>query len=38
MEVRLDGKRAFVTAGAAGMGRATVLALASAGAEVLAVC
>lgn len=34
MDVTLDGRRAFVTAGGAGMGRATVLALRAAGADV----
>lgn len=34
MEISLTGKRAFVTAGGAGMGRATVLALHAVGAEV----
>ncbi len=34
MEISLEGKRAFVTAGGAGMGRATVLAMHGLGAEV----
>ena len=34
MEVSLEGKRAFITAGAAGMGRATALAMDAVGAEV----
>ncbi len=34
MDISLDGSRAFVTAGGAGMGRATVLAMHEAGAEV----
>ena len=34
MQVSVEGKRAFVSAGGAGMGRATCLALADAGAEV----
>lgn len=34
MQVSVEGKRAFVSAGGAGMGRATCLALAEAGAEV----
>ncbi len=34
MELRLDGKRAFVSAGAVGIGRATCLALRTAGATV----
>lgn len=34
MKIELNGKRVFVTAGGAGLGRATVLAMASLGAEV----
>lgn len=34
MEISLEGKRAFVTAGGAGMGRATVLAMQAVGAKV----
>ena len=34
MQISLDGKRAFITAGGAGMGRATALALDAIGAEV----
>ena len=34
MQVSLDGTRAFITAGGAGMGRATALAMLDAGAEV----
>jgi NAD(P)-dependent dehydrogenase (short-subunit alcohol dehydrogenase family) len=35
MKVELDGKRVFITAGGAGMGRATAIAMAALGAEVL---
>ena len=34
MQIELNGKRVFITAGGAGMGRATVLAMANLGAEV----
>lgn len=34
MDLSLDGKRAFITAGGAGMGRATALAMLDAGADV----
>ena len=34
MQISLDGKRAFITAGGAGMGRATAVAMYALGAEV----
>ena len=36
MNISLEGKRVFITAGGAGMGRATALAMQAIGAEVFA--